>query len=150
MTTGCISLHQRQVVATPAGNPAGQFGGGEASLFQVTADTAAVLAHGIDHDDGLGLVLVQLDHPLGELLVGDVQRVDDMAGGEVFVRTHIDNHALLAIDQRGQLTAAEAFAATLQLGKDQQGQRDRESSGQQIVVGGEFKQMSKHQKIPER
>jgi len=119
-------------------------------LLQLAANGAGVLTEGVDDDNGLGLVLVQLDHALGELLVGDIQRVDDMPGGEVLVRTHVDNHALLAIDQRGQLTAAEAFAATLQLGKDQQGQRDREGSGQQIMVGGEFKQMGKHQKIPER
>lgn len=150
MTTSTISLHQRQIFAAPAGDPAAQLGSGVAGLLQLAANGAGVLTEGVDDDDGLGLVLVQFDHTLGDLLVRDVQRVDDMAGGEVFVRTHVDNHALLAIDQRGQLAAAEAFAATLQLGKDQQGQRDRESSGQQIVVGGEFKQMSKHQKIPER
>src|SRR3990167_2518292 len=121
MTTSTISLHQRQIFAAPAGDPAAQLGSGVSGLVQLAANGGGVAAEGGADGKGLGPVLVQ-----------------------------VDNHALLAIDQRGQLAAAEAFAATLQLGKDQQGQRDRESSGQQIVVGGEFKQMSKHQKIPER
>ena len=47
-----MSLHQRQVVAAPAADPAGQLGGVEAGLLQDAAPGTGVLAHGVDQDDG--------------------------------------------------------------------------------------------------
>ncbi|CAI8884362.1 hypothetical protein EMIT048CA2_20144 [Pseudomonas chlororaphis] len=106
---------------------------------------AGVLTQGVDQNDGLGLVLFQLAHAGGQFVLRDVQRADDMARGEVLGRTDIDHHALLAVDQRGQFTGAEAAATAAQLVSDQQSQQDDEGADEQVVFSGELNQVSNHQ-----
>ncbi|MNP05237.1 hypothetical protein D3C76_971830 [compost metagenome] len=101
-----------------------------------------MLAHAVDHDDGLGLVLVQLAHAGGQLVGGDVQRIDDMAGGELLARADIQHHALVGVDQRGQFAGRQATAAAAQLVQRQEDQKDSQGADQQVMVAGEFDQTS--------
>lgn len=146
--TWVMSLHQRQVVGFPAGHATGQLGGGEAGLEQVAADRAGVLAHVVDHDQGLaGLVFLQLADAGGELVLRNVQRANDMASGEFLARADVDHQALVAVDQRGQLAIAQAAAAFAGLVDNQQDQQNQEDSNQQVVICREFNQMSNHRRV---
>ncbi|MNY76159.1 hypothetical protein D3C86_2156540 [compost metagenome] len=73
-----------------------------------------------------------------------------MAGGEVLLPAHIQHQALLAVDQGGQLAAAQALPAFAQLGEDQQRQQNNEQSAQYIVGSGKFNQIGKHVVVPGR
>ena len=99
-----------------------------------------MLAHGVDQDDGLALVLFQFGHAAVQLVGRDVQRVDDVPAGELLGRTDIQDHRLVGIDQRGQLAGRQALAALAQLVQQQQDQQDQQRRDQQVVVGGELDQ----------
>lgn len=109
-----------------------------------------MLPHGIDHDQGLGLVLIQLGHAAGQLVEGDVQGTNDMPAGEVLVVAHIQDQPLLAVDQGRQLATGQAFATLAQLGDDQQHEQEDEATGQYIVVSGKFNQVGQHCAVPGR
>ncbi len=68
-----------------------------------------------------------------------------MPCGVILFRAHVDDHALIAVDQRGQLASAQAGAALAHFVSNQQAQQNDEGTGDQIVVSGEFKQVSNHQ-----
>ena len=143
--TGFMSLHQRQVVGFPARHAARQLGSGETGLEQVAADGASVLAHVVDHDQGLvRLVLFQLADAGSEFVLRNVHCANDVAGGVFLAGTDVDDQALVAIDQCGQLAVAQAAAALACLGNDQQNQQNDEDGNQQVVICREFNQVSNH------
>jgi len=109
-----------------------------------------MLAHGIDHDQGLGLVLLQLGNPAGDLFIGNMQGTDDMPGGEILLPTHVEYQALLTVDQRGQLAAAQALPAFTGLGEGQQCKQAEEHCAQNIVGRDKFNQVGKHCAVPGR
>ncbi len=109
-----------------------------------------MLAHGIDHDQGLGLVLLQLGDTAGDFLIGNVQCTDDMPGGVILLPTHVEYQALLAVDQRGQLAAAQALPTFAGLGEGQQCQQADEHCAQNVVGRDKFNQVGKHCAVPGR
>jgi len=104
-----------------------------------------VLTHGIDDDQRLAFMLLQFRDACDHFVLREAQRADDVACREILGRTYIDDNALIAVDQRGQLTGTEATAAFTQLVSDQQCQQDDKSASEQKVVSGKFNQVSNHQ-----
>lgn len=144
--TSLISLHQRQVVAFPAGDPAGQLGGGEAGFHQLASVGASGLAQSVDQNDGLGLVLFQLADARSQLVLRNVDRANDMAGGVIFRRTDVHHHACVLVDQCGQFAGAQAFTAALHRVRQQQSQQYDEDTDKNVVVSGKFNQVSNHRR----
>lgn len=81
--TSAISLHQRQIICAPCGDTAGQLGCRKTGFEQLARDGASLLAHCVDDDKGLGLVLFQLAGAGQDLVVREVQGTYDVTCGEI-------------------------------------------------------------------
>lgn len=92
-------------------------------------------------------MLFQLAGTGSELVLRDIDRTDDVAGGEILAWTDIDHQTLVAVDQRGQLAVAQAAATLAGFVDDQQNQQNQEESNQQVVICREFNQMSNHRRV---
>ncbi len=89
-------------------------------------------------------MLFQLADAGSEFVLRNVHCTNDVAGGVFLAGTDVDDQALVAIDQCGQLAVAQAAAALACLGNDQQNQQNDEDSNQQVVICREFNQVSNH------
>ncbi len=148
--TGFISLHQWQVIGFPAGNATAQLGGGVTSLEQLAADSTRLLAHCVDDDQGLCLVLFQLAQTVDHFVLRNVDRADDMTCGVFLGRADVEDQALVSIDQSGQLAIAQALAATTDFIEQQQDQQNNEDRNQDVVICRELNQVSNHQRCSRR
>lgn len=99
---------------------------------------AGMLAVGAGQNDGFFPVLVQFDHASGETVQGNIDRIDNMPGGEVLLGTDIHQHGIFPVEQDGGLLGGQSLAGLAALGDDQQYQHDQEGPGQQIVIGYEL------------
>src|SRR5690606_11182703 len=99
---------------------------------------AGMLAVGAGQNDGFFPVLVQFDHASGETVQGNIDRIDNMPGGEVLLGTDIHQHGIFPVEQDGGLLGGQSLAGLAALGDDQQYQHDQQGPGQQIVIGYEL------------
>jgi len=99
---------------------------------------SGILAIGAYQNDGLVLVLLQFDHARGETVQRNIDRVDDMASGVVFLRTYIHHQGMLAVDQCRGLLGGDGSAGLAAFGDDQQRKYHQKGGGKPIMVAYEF------------
>src|SRR5690606_3226678 len=133
------TLYQRQVVPTPATHALCQaVHMGVASRFQLLGKRTGMLAVGTYQNDGFVLVLLQFDHAIGEAILRNVDRVDNMPGGVVLLRPRIDDQGAFPVDQCGGLLRGDGFTGLAALGDDQQRKYNQKGAGQPIMIAYEF------------
>ena len=109
-----------------------------------------MLARCVDYDQGLGLVFFQFGGAGEHFVLREIQGANNMAAGVILGSADVDDHGLIGIDQRRQLTRGQAATTLAHFIGGQQCSKNDESASDQIVIRGEGKQMINHQKVPGR
>src|SRR5476651_2232589 len=143
--TSAISFHQWKVFGTPGGDTTGELGRDETGLEQFASGSARLLAHGVNDDQGLGLVLFQLGGARKHLVLREAQGADDMTSCVILGWANVDDNALVLVDQVRQLASTETATTFAHFIGDQHGQQNDESASDQIVVSCKCNQVINHQ-----
>src|SRR5690606_9484459 len=139
MVMSVMSFNQGQIVCAPTTDSMCQSAYLRiASCLELSGRSAGMLAVGAGQNDGFFLVLVQFDHAGGETVQRNVDRIDNMPGGELLLRTHIHHQRVLAVDQCRRLLGSQRLAGLAALGEYQQRKYNQKGAGQPIMIAYEF------------
>ena len=73
----------------------------------------------------------------------NIDRIDDVPGGIVLLRTDIHHYRVLAIDEVGCLLGGDGFAGLAAFSDDQQSEYNQKSGGQYVVVADKLDELLK-------
>src|SRR5690606_30092435 len=109
--------------------------------LQLLGAGASRLAIVADHQNRALAVFFQLADARGQLVHRDVDRVDNVTGGKVLLRTNVQHQGVALVDQVGGLLGAEGGAGTAAFGNDKQGQHHQKGDDQHQVVADKFDEL---------